>query len=312
MAIYTHLQQKDVQDIADRYALTLVGFEPLEGGAGNSNYLLHTRQGAYVLTVFEDKTGPHVVDIGRLLLLLADCAFPTTRLRAPAQGGLATRYKDKPVLVKEYIAGQVYRHLNETMLEQIGLAIARLHQVPTPDFLPDKHAYSLEVFTTNLGRNINPSYESWLAKRLDYLARCFPSNLPRGLIHGDVFYDNVVFEGKELRAIIDFEQACCYYKAFDLGIGIVGLCAEGSAIALDKARALVQGYQSVRMLEKREKEALQGFVDYAATATSSWRFWKYNIDTPIAEKANKHCEMVRLADAVSAIPKARFLEAIFD
>ncbi|MCP4660070.1 MAG: phosphotransferase [bacterium] len=136
--------------------------------------------------------------------------------------------------------------------------------------------------------------------------------MPRGLIHGDLFYDNVLFERKKFRAIIDLELACRHYKAFDLGMGIVGLCAEGSTVALDKAWALVAGYQQVRMLEEREKEALQLFAEYAATATSSWRFWKHNIDAPDAEKADRYRQMVRLAEEIGAIPKARFLRTVFN
>lgn len=310
MSRHTPFQQRDIHEIAGTYALTVVSFEPIEGGA-NPSYVLHTQQGDYVLTVFEEKSWTEVVQIGHLLLLLADYEFPTTRLRAPTKGGLATRYRDKPVMVKQYIAGHVFKDLNKTMVSQVGVAMARLHQVPAPDFLPDKHAYGLHVFSRVIDRNINPAYESWLANQLAYLARSLPCDLPRGLIHGDVFYDNVLFEGRELRALIDFEEACHYYKGFDLGMAIVGLCAEGTTIALDKARALVHGYQQVQSLEETEKEALQLFVEYAATATSYWRFWKYHIDTPTAQKANKHWQMVRLAEAVGAIAKARFLEAIF-
>ncbi|MCH8275266.1 MAG: homoserine kinase [Armatimonadetes bacterium] len=311
MSRNTPLQQHDIHKLAGKYALTEVGFEPIEGGA-NSSYALHTHQGDYVLTVFDEKSWADVVKIGQLLLLLADCEFPTTRLVPPTKGGLATMYRDKPVMLKEYIVGHVFKDLDKTMVSQVGVAMARLHQVPAPDFLPDKHPYGLQVFSRVIDRNINPTYESWLAEQLAYLARSIPSHLPRGLIHGDMFYDNVLFEGRELRAIIDFEEACHYYGVFDLGMGIVGLCADETTIALDRARALVNGYQQVKCIEEREKEALQLFVEYAATATSYWRFWAYQIYTPTARKANKYRQMVGLAEEVRAIPKERFLEAIFD
>lgn len=116
-----------------------------------------------------------------------------------------------------------------------------------------------------------------------------------------MFYDNVLFDRKKFKAIIDFEEACCYYKVFDLGMGIVGLCTESTTVALDKARDLVSGYQQVQKLEDIEKETLQLFVEYAATATSYWRFWKYRIDTPGAEKPDKHWQMVRLTEGVNDI-----------
>ena len=312
VARYTQLQENDIQEIIRNYNLVVVGFAPIEGGASNSNYLLHTQQGKHVLTVFDDKTLAYVVSLGQLLLLLAEYEFPTTRLLVPTQGNIAIVYRGKPVLVKVYIPGQVYTDLDTTMLLQAGAAMARLHQIPAPDFLPSKHSYGRQLFATVIGRDIDPVYESWLAERCAYLDQCIPPGLPIGLIHGDLFYDNVLFKRKNFRAIIDFEEACHYYKAFDIGMGILGLCAEGTTVALDKAQALVAGYQQVRLLEESEKETLQLFIEYAAIATSYWRFWKYHIHTPMVEKADKHWQMVRLAQEINAKPQTRFLEAVFN
>jgi homoserine kinase type II len=312
MARYTRLQEHHIQKIASKYNLTVVNFEPIEGGAANSSYLLQARQGSYVLTVFDDKSWADVIRIGRLLLLLAEYKFPTTRLLSPTGGGIATMYRGKPVLLKTYIAGQVCQDLNETILDGIGAAMARLHQVPAPDFLPNSHPYGRQVFETVIGQNINSEYEGWLAERIAYLEQHFPLELPRGLIHGDLFYDNVLVERNKFRAIIDFEEACRYYKGFDLGMGILGLCTEKTTVALDKTRRLITGYQQVRTLETREKEALQLFIEYAAIATSFWRFWKYHIHTPTAERANAHWQMARLAEKIATIPKARFWEAVFN
>ena len=311
MARYAQLQKKDIREIAGNYDLALIKYEPIEGGAGNSSYLLRTRQGNYVLTVFDDKAPAYVVRMGQLLLLLAEYEFPTTPLLPPTKGGIISMYTDKPVMLKAYIAGQVVKDLDETMLCQVGAAMARLHQLPAPDFLPDKHPYGLQVFSNVIGQNINPDYETWLAKRLAYLEEHIPPGLPYGLIHGDLFYDNVLFEEKKLKAIIDFEEACRYYKGFDLGMGILGLCAENTTVMLEKARALVKGYQQIRMLEKREKDTLLLLVEYAAIATSCWRFWKYHIHTPLVAKADEHRQMMHLAEDVATIPKARFGEVVF-
>ena len=312
MARYTQLQENDVQQIAIDFNLVVASFAPLEGGAGNSSYLRHTQQADYVLTIFEEKTLTEVASLGQLLLLLAESEFPTTRLLIPTQGNIAIPYRGKPLLVKAYIQGQVFADLDATKLLQAGAAMSRLHQIPAPDFLSRNHAYGRQVFSTVIGLDIDPVYESWLAGRQSYLAQHIPSGLPIGLIHGDLFYDNILFERENLRAIIDFEEACRYYKVFDIGMAILGLCTEEDTIALEKARALVAGYQQIRRLEESEKETLQLFVEYAAIATSYWRFWKYHIDKPMAEKADKHRQMMRLAKGVNAIPKTRFLQAVFD
>jgi Ser/Thr protein kinase RdoA (MazF antagonist) len=83
-------------------------------------------------------------------------------------------------------------------------------------------------------------------------------------------------------------------------------------VALDKVQALVAGYQRIRQLEEKEKETLQLFSEYAATLVSCWRYWKYNIDTPIAKEARNHWPMVRIAEKIGGIPQARFLEAVFN
>jgi len=312
MARYVQLQKNDIEKIADSYDLTIFNYEPIEGGAGNSSYLLRTLLGNYVLTVFDDKAPVSVANMGQLLLHLAGYEFPTTRLLPTTKSGkTTTMYRDKPVMLKAFIAGQVCNNLDAAMLCQVGKAMARLHQVPVPDYLPDKHSYGLHVFSNVIGQNIDQKYESWLAKRVDYLERHIPLGLPYGLIHGDLFYDNVLFEEKEFKAIIDFEEACHYYKGFDLGMGILGLCTDNNSVILEKAQELVWGYQQIRILEKNEKETLQLFVEYAAIATSYWRFWKYNVHTPLEEKAVKHWQMVHLADDIAAIPKTKFMEVVF-
>lgn len=297
MARFADLETHSVRALADHYGLILDGFKPMEGGAGNSNYMLQSQQGDYVLTVFDDKSREDVDRLGRLLLLLEQYDFPATRLLQPEQGCMSPMYGDRPVMLKEYIAGDVCRDLSLAMLSQVGASMATLHQLEIPDQLLEReHPYGLHLFGSVIGRNIDPSYESWLAGQIAYLTETIPADVPRGFIHGDLFYDNLLFEGDELRAIIDFEDACLYYKAFDLGMGIVGTCRDDTKVVPEKVAALVAGYQGVRALEEEEKRTLPLFAEYAATATSYWRYWKHNIHSPLAKDANKHWEMVRLAE----------------
>ena len=310
MAVYNLFQENDIQEIAKPYGLTVVSYEPIEAGASNSNFLLHTQQGHYILTVFDDQNMDFANGLGRLLLILAEYDFPTTRLLSPIKGGTCTVYDGKPVMIKVYITGQVHPDLDKIMLRQVGAEMARLHQIPVPDFLSGRIPYGVESFPHVVGQNIDPEYESWIAKRLPDLEQKIQQDLPYGLIHSDVFYDNVLFAGQKLKAIIDFEDAMHYFKVFDLAMGIVGLCWNLTG-ALDKAGALVNGYQQIRELEAREKETLQLFVEYAATTVSCWRFWKYHIDECIAEKADMHWHMVKIAEEARGIPQAQFSDTVF-
>jgi homoserine kinase type II len=311
MAVYTQLHKSDIREIAGRYNLTVIDYEPIAAGAANSNYIVRTQQGYLVLTVFEEKVFSEAVELGQLLLLLKAHAFPTTRPLFAANGEMAINHKGKPVMVKEYMEGQVYQYLDKTMLYQVGITMARLHYMPWPDFLTNNPPYGLEKFSIIKGQNIDTTYEAWITRRLSYFEKEKPHGVPRGLVHGDLFYDNVLFEGKKLKAIIDFEVAIYEGKVFDLGMGIVGLCRSGSAVLLEKAQALVKGYEQIRRLEEEERSALQLFVEYAAATVSCWRYWKYHVDAPDVEKRHKHLEMMRVAEGVREIPKASFTKAVF-
>lgn len=311
MASYTQLKQSDIRKTIRQFGLTLVDFAPIDGGASNSSFSLQTDQGNHVLTVFDDKTGGFVMRLGQLLLLLEEVNFPTTRLRPLIEQQILPLCDNKPVIVKKYIDGSTQTALNEVMICQIGAALADLHQIPAPSFLSKEHAYGLEMFETVIGKNIHPPFESWLSQQHDYLTQNIPVDLPIALIHGDCFADNVLFEGPMFKAIIDFEEACQYYRIFDLGMGIIGLCTHGESVDLGKARALLNGYQQVQRLEESEKVALQLFVEYAAIATAYWRFWKYYIHAPQAGMGETPFEMKRLAQAIKEILPETFLEIVF-
>jgi homoserine kinase type II len=311
VAQYLELQERDIQEIVSRYKLNLLEFTSIEVGAGNTNYLVSTNQHQYILTIFEiDQL--RVEKLCRLLKLLAENKFPTTQVHKLENGSELTSYQGKPVVLKPYISGQVKKKLKGKMLDQLGEALAKLHAIPNPSFLSQHHAYGKETFHHLIGQDKNRGYEKWLQQKYAYLNTSIPPFLPNGLIHGDLFYDNVLFEGKKLKAILDFEEACHYFKIFDLGMCIVGCCTKEAEVKLKKARSLVSGYQKLRVLEKQEKESLKLFVEYAAIATSSWRFWKHNIDTPIASKSDQYLEMVNLANAMGSMSNDEFVDTVFD
>lgn len=311
MTVHTLLQEKDIKDIADEYALNVIDFEPLIGGSDNSNFLLQTCQGDYVLTVYEKLTMTDAVEVAQLLLMLAEHDYPTTRIVVPVQGELVKIFREKPVMIKEYIPGNVFQELNETMLRQVGAAMAQLHQIPVPGFLSQRKPYGILHFSEVVGRNIDLEYESWVVEEFSKIKRKIPLGLPWGLIHSDVFSDNVLFIGDQLIAIIDFMDALPYFLAYDLGMGMVGLCSKNSVLEIDRARALVDGYQNIRELEKKEKKSLQYFAEYAATAVSGWQFWKFHFDTPSFSQADSHLRMKQLAEEIMGIPKTEFIKEIF-
>ena len=320
MATYTKLNPKIIQSIADEYELKIIESFPLEGGSGNSSFVLRDDQFSYVLTVCDDKNIKEISKMGSLLLFLESHNVPCSRLVLTSNNDRMSTLnifnKIKPVMIKRHIDGHVIKELDENMLFQVGIEVARLNNIPSPDYLPTSHPYGLKCFPTVKGLNIDIEYESWLSKEMVYLKRHIFEGLPKGLIHGDLFYDNILFtssnrNSKAFRAFIDFEEACNYYLVFELGMGILGCCINRNNIDLNKARAFVRGYQQERPLVDKEKESLQLFVQYAAVALSYWRFNKYNIKEPNERMASQHWEMVEVAKNISEILESGFYNSIF-
>ncbi|MBT6018475.1 homoserine kinase [bacterium] len=320
MATYTKLNPKIIQSIADEYELKIIESFPLDGGSGNSSFVLKDDQFSYVLTVCDDKNLKEISKMGALLLFLESHNVPCSRLVLTSNNDrmstLKISNKIKPVMIKRHIEGHVIKELDETMLFQVGMELARLNNIPSPDYLPRSHPYGLEFFSNVIGLNIDAEYESWLSKEMIYLKRHIIAGLPKGLIHGDLFYDNILFivnsnSSISFKAFIDFEESCNYYLVFELGMGILGCCIKSNTIDLNKARAFVRGYQQERSLTKEEKESLQLFVHYAAVALSYWRFNKYNIKEPNESMARQHWEMVEVAKNISEVLDTRFYNSIF-
>ncbi len=320
MATYTRLNKHEVQKLADNYQLQITEFSPLNGGNGNSSYLIKAGQDLYVLTVCDDKAVDEVFKMGQLLLLLEAHNVPCNRLICPYNSEILTTYSsslgEKAVMLKDYIEGQVVEVLHTQMIFEVGKQAAKLNQIAPPDYLPINHPYGRHLFPQVIELNIDLEYALWMAQEIDYLEQHLADELPRGLIHGDLFFDNLLFDDKsgklEFKAIIDFEEACHYFSVFELGMAAIGSCVDkDTCVNLDKVRALVAGYQQVRPLDSLEKQSLQLFVRYGAVATSYWRFNKYNVEEPDIDKAGHHWQMVQLAKSVSDIPAKLFLDAIF-
>jgi homoserine kinase type II len=226
-------------------------------------------------------------------------------------GETLTRHQGQSVLIRPYVTGQVIEDLDNDQVSQVGTALARLHEIPAPGDLPNQHMYVAETYPKIVEQEIDQKYKKWIEQRYNFLMKNIPLDLPVGLGHGDLFTDNILFEEEKLKAFLDFESVCRMYKAFDLGMTAVGICAEDEEIVINKVRALVDGYQEVRSLEQKEKDSLQIFIECTAILTSAWRFWKYNMDAPDTEKSNKYMQMVNIAKNVSAIPKEEFNNAVF-
>lgn len=311
MAYYTNLSKNDILELANKYGIKLNHYQPIEQGISNSNFLLTTEQGKFVLTVFEldPIQASHIANV---LRQLEQHKFPAPRLISTKDGKPITSFQDKPVLLKSYLPGQVLDKPDEQQLGQVGTALAHLHEIPAPEDLPGTPAYITQTYPTVIKAEIDREYRHWIEKRCNLINKNFPRNLPNGLIHGDLFSDNILFEDGKFKAMLDFEDTCQYFKVYDLGMAITGNCLNGTSISFGRTRALLNGYKQVRELELAEKDVMQLVIEWAAILTSAWRYWKFNIDKLDSDNSKRYLEMVEIAQKIISIPHHDFQHGVFD
>jgi len=153
----------------------------------------------------------------------------------------------------------------------------------------------------------NSSFNQWIIEKRDYIKTHISPDLPKALIHGDVFYNNIVVDKAQQRGVImDFEEACYYYRVFDIGMMIVGTCSEHNKINLKKLGCLLKGYQNETILLDVEKKVLKAFTVYAATSTALWRHHNFHYVDIVLEKKDVYLEMKMLADEVMGMKDSCF------
>lgn len=312
MAYYTVLHKEEIASILEHYAIGgLRASDPLAGGLANSSTKIETESGLYVLSVCDEKDMAEISRLCTVLQCLAEHEFPTTRVIAAKDGAPFIEYQAKPLYLKRFINGQVISVLEAEQLFQVGQALARLHEIPPPAELPGHFSYGIECFDELSRDSEAASYYQWLSSCSERIKAVCTTELPRGFVHGDLFFDNLLFEDGTLVALLDFEEACNYYRVFDIGMAAVGCCAPNGTFSLALTGALVEGYQSLRPLEPAEREAFQVQVEYGAVATSFWRYRQYNVRNPDREMQDHYKAMQDLALQVKAIDPDLFSGTLF-
>jgi homoserine kinase type II len=309
MALYACQDITALEALARRFGIEdVTGFSVMDGGNENTSYCLETTSGKYVLTLCDQKSLQQATNLASLLVYLTDHGIHTSRVVVPPEEPIVILHDEKPVMLKHHIDGEITANLTGNLLAQLGEEMARLHEISAPSYLPESFPYGRSYFPEVIDSNLDHAYIDWLSKKNSYLQERLPQNLPMTLIHGDIFFDNLIVQGDQLIAIIDFEEACHYYRSFDLGMAIVGACRDRQGICFEKAKRFIRGYQNNVTLGSVERESLKTFAVYAAVATSFWRFRQYHVRRPEPQLCDKHVEMQTLADTIAEYPNSRFTE----
>jgi len=269
MAVYTEITDEELERFIAGYDIgALLSFKGIAEGVENSNYLIVTETGPYILTLYEKRVDPGDLPffIGLMEHLAArglTCPQPVRDREGSALGTLAGR----PAAIVTFLQGMWIRRPRVTHCAAVGEALAQLHKAGEGFEIRRRNALSVPdwrpLFERSAARadTVLPGLGEGIARELDHLEAAWPSDLPGGVIHADLFPDNVFFLRDRLSGLIDFYFACNDFLAYDAAICLNAWCFEpDGALNVTKARALLGSYARVRPFTEAEIAALPLFA----------------------------------------------------
>jgi homoserine kinase type II len=265
MAVYTEVTAEDLDALLARYRIgRLMALKGIAEGVENSNYFLETDAALFILTLYERRVTPK--DLPFFLGLMEHLAERGVKCPTPVRdrdGLVLQRLSEKPAAIVTFLPGYSLQRPKPQHCRALGEVLATLHEAGLGFKLKRENALSLSGWL-NLAAAIGgdadkiaPGMSASLANAVDALSAEWPSDLPSGVIHADLFPDNVLFLNDAVSGVIDFYFACNDILAYDLAICMNAWCFErDGSFNVTKARALFNGYNSVRALDAKEMQAL--------------------------------------------------------
>jgi homoserine kinase type II len=265
MAVYTDVAADELSEFLCQYDVgELLSYKGIAEGVENSNFLVHTVKGAYILTLYEKRVA--VDDLPYFLSLMAHLAGRGVSCPQPAKnrkGEVYAALAGRPAAIINFLEGMWPRRPNATHCAGVGQALAKMH-VAGADFpLFRKNPLSVSGWRPLFGLasaradSVQAGLSDLIAHELDHLEASWPTDLPVGVIHADLFPDNVFFLGDKVSGLIDFPFSCNDILAYDVAICLNAWCFEPDhSFNVTKARALLSAYGRGRKLGAAEERAL--------------------------------------------------------
>lgn len=287
MAVYTKLSENNLREFFLKYNLgKLLDYKGIQEGIENTNYFIKTDNGKFILTVYEkrveEKDLPFFMGLMRNLF---DANFPSPEPIVNKNGNYITEISKKKAAVVSFLDGSVKKNLNPDNCHEVGKQTAKLHMITKN--LTGKRENKLSISSwrkiyNNIKKDcskIHPNLTKIIEKNLDEIESSWPKNIPSGIIHADLFPDNIFFMGNKLTGIIDFYFSCCDFYAFEIAICFNALCFEGKSENLSfnvtKAKKFIDGYSKIRKLSEEEKKSIKILCQGAAIRFLLTRVFDY-------------------------------------
>jgi homoserine kinase type II len=273
MSVYTSVSSEQLQSWLQQYPLgKLLDLKGIASGITNTNYFVTTESGRYVLTLFERNSAEELPYFLDLMAHLADHGIPCPHPVANSSAHYLGELNGKPAALVSCLRGSSLDAPDAVHCAAMGSVLARMHiagQSFGSTMANPRGPHWWKVTSAAVLPFMDAADRTLLEAELTHQAEFKSCDLPRGVIHGDMFRDNVLFEGTELTGLIDFYYACNDVLAYDLAITVNDWCvAPDGSLDPQRLQAMLKAYHAERPLTPAEHQAWPALLRAAAL-----RFW---------------------------------------
>jgi len=276
MAVYTKLNQKKIEEILSNYRLgKLDSFKGIEEGIENTNYFLSVNKKKFILTIYEKRVKSN--DLPFFSDLMSSLNKASFKCPAPISNNnneTITDFGGKKLMIVSFLEGKAKQNLSPANCKSIGSEIAKMHDLTKNLKLKRQNDLSVnswrKLFNSVKDKceNIHKDLPRLIEENLNDVEKNWPKNLPKGIIHADLFHDNIFFIQDKFNGVIDFYFSCEDFFAFEIAICFNALCFDGLknnlSFNVTKAKNFIDGYTSLRKLSDEELNSIKVLSQGAA------------------------------------------------
>ena len=290
MAVYTKISNKDIQLINSKFDINEIkSFQGIKKGIENTNYLLKTKKEKFILTIFEKRvSNKEIPFFMKLMDNLNQSKISCPKPLKDKNENYLIKLKNKTACVVSFLKGKDKQILNINNCYQVGKIISQMHSITKKLKFSRKNSMGIKnlnplLKSIKFKSKKNSNLEKFLIQNLSNIKKNWPSKLPSGIIHGDLFIDNIFFNKDKLSGVIDFYFAANDFFMYEIAICINALCFDYKKnkflINKKKIKNLIKGYESVRKITVKEKKSLNILCRGAAIRYLLTRLYDYS-NTP--------------------------------
>ena len=287
MAIYTKLDKEEITSVLSNYKLgTMKKFEGIKEGIENTNYSIETDKGKYILTIYEKRVNKKDLPFfSELMLGLSNKNFICPKPVSNNNGQHISDFQNKKFMIVSHLEGKSKKSLSPSDCKIVGRESAKLHGITKNFHFKRENDLSVKSWrkifdqVKNKCGKIHSDLPKLIESNLIDVEKDWPSNLPSGIIHADLFSDNIFFKKNKFSGFIDFYFSCNDFYTFEIAICFNALCFDGIkenlSFNVTKAKKFMEGYNEIRKISDEERRSIKVLSQGAALRFLLTRVFDY-------------------------------------